>query len=776
MNFNKINFKLFYLLLIPLVLFILFYPSFAHALIGGIFEWFNTSLSGLSEMTLPIMTFLIKIFFLYFFGLAFLYSSVFFLELTMNPNWLQIQGNPLVEYGWQFSANIANMALILFLVFIAFTIILKIDTFKSKKSLTRLIIIAFVLNFSLVFIGALVDVSNILYNTFFEGNADLPSRVIESLGVSGGSILSDIMVWLTILASKYLVPFLSPFAQFAVIIAMLGIYAPTFINWGFQITCFFLVGGIFFMYSILFIARVFIVQLLAILSPLALIAYIFPSTQKYTKMWFHYLITWLTLGILLFFFMALGLAATDALTPSNFGTFQSVILIPGASWFQLGEYVVYYTFLTLYLAIAFGLSLKLAPAGAKQIVGMATAAGGVALGAAVVPAGKILRKKSSSFAAEQEKKRENLEKEIKRTGKSPKITKVDKIKMGTGKLLEQAHKVSGTTAAIKVDQDIAEEEKILEKRFGTGVGGAIKAKEFFDKKTMENPSISREKKASIALYLAKNGGEKGLSGLTDSQLKDTTETIAKIAPHELKNIVKHKPGLTKESSIVANAMVPDGENDKDVKHIMEEDGINLKEAKIKAAQKKAIEGIKEKDIETFSDKTLENNEFQEILVRFAPPKITLKICEEKGADYSTQIDAKIKDVGIEKIAAENPNLLRLRTTPLGRAVFSEIPGVSSRDEVEKIINKARERKTKEDRERTFEKSQKKEGGDGKSIGEIKGFEKPKSWGKDKCKLKKEKEEKKNKTFKTPLGGRNKAVKESESEEWSEEEQDKFDRP
>ena len=77
------------------------------------------------------------------------------------------------DVGWPFVRDFANMFFILILVFIGLATILKLGDYGAKKALPRLIIIAILLNFSLVIVGFIVDISNIISAGFFYGAKEI---------------------------------------------------------------------------------------------------------------------------------------------------------------------------------------------------------------------------------------------------------------------------------------------------------------------------------------------------------------------------------------------------------------------------------------------------------------------------------------------------------------------------------------------------------------------------------------------------------------------------
>lgn len=687
------KFKILYIAIIALILFSLVFPRPVLAILGtGLFDYFESALGGIEELAGPFTGKIIKFFFYYVIGLVLLHTSAAFLEMAMDPSWLQIQGNPVVEYGWRFTANIASMFLILFLIFIAFTIILKINTPQAKKSLVRLVLVAVLMNFSLLFVGIMVDISNIFYNTLFIGNSDLPSRVIESLGASGWDILTSMIGWIGALAISFLIPFVGPFVQYALAIGMIGIYLPNLIVWMFQVVCFFMVAGIFFFYTILFAARVFIIQLLAMVSPLALLAYIFPKTEKYFKMWFKYLLEWLFLGVILFFFLALGLAATNALMPRS-----GPVPLPMVGWGEIGGYLIYYFFLVTYLGIAAMVAKKSAPTLANQFIAMAKGGAEMAITRGLKPIGKDVRRKLSGWSAKQEKAK-----------KEGKHVAFGKLGGAVSTTVKWGHKAAGTTPEISAERDAMEQSANLERRFGSNVDAA---RDYYG---AWYGRLRKHEKAGYALYATKMKGDKGLSTLSDEEVKEAAEIIADTTPEKLKDVVKYRQDLIEESPTIQKAMVSkafkkdpktgefkikkdeEGDyEDRDIQ-ILSELGYSEADAIRLAAFKKATDALKNEDVEKLGAKTLENQHFQENVARFKGWGFVRKLGEEKGLDYASKIQDKAESIGLEEIARTNASFLRAAYSPGG--VFlrewkddkgKEYKGKKGKEEINELIKKSR---------------------------------------------------------------------------------------
>ena len=249
----KIEKKIKYLALILLLIYLVF-PCSASADLAGILDTAEVALEGVEEISGPIAKQLLTILFGYVFGLIILYFSTFLLQysmaLTATTNalgdvYLSLTKNPMVLSGWNFVSGITNMFLILIFVVIALAMILRIETFQAKKALPRLLIVALLTNFSLVFIGMLVDIANIFYNTIFITSWNTPYTIVSALLMSGTSAFISLGTMLATWAASYMIPFVGSAAQYALVTMINIVSFPLISFMVFQVFCFFLISGIF---------------------------------------------------------------------------------------------------------------------------------------------------------------------------------------------------------------------------------------------------------------------------------------------------------------------------------------------------------------------------------------------------------------------------------------------------------------------------------------------------------------------------------------------------
>ena len=68
---------------------------------------------------------------------------------------------------WTISRDWANMLIVIGLIGVAIATMLNIDRYKAQKLLAPLLIVALLVNFSVLFVGLIIDSSTIIMNNFF---------------------------------------------------------------------------------------------------------------------------------------------------------------------------------------------------------------------------------------------------------------------------------------------------------------------------------------------------------------------------------------------------------------------------------------------------------------------------------------------------------------------------------------------------------------------------------------------------------------------------------
>jgi len=200
---------------------------------------------------------------------------------------------------WIILRNIVNSLLVLGLIGIAIATILGYKKYAWKQVLWKLILVALLVNFSLVISGMVVDISNYLAGYFLsmsqENNESIAPRIMKGYGytkvantttdqydppyIFGEDKYKTTQIVQDEDAKKEVDKYTLGFGNFFII---------TFIM--------ILVGG-FAVIALLAIfltvvVRNFLLIVLLGLSPIAFAAWVFPDTEKYWKMWWSNFIKW----------------------------------------------------------------------------------------------------------------------------------------------------------------------------------------------------------------------------------------------------------------------------------------------------------------------------------------------------------------------------------------------------------------------------------------------------------------------------------------------------
>ncbi|OGZ03028.1 MAG: hypothetical protein A2430_01655 [Candidatus Liptonbacteria bacterium RIFOXYC1_FULL_36_8] len=188
----------------------------------------------------------------------------FFLELNSMILNLEV-----IHKGWQITRDIINLGFVLAILFISFATIIRYESYGMRSLLSKLIITAILINFSLVISGVILDFAGIITEFFVKNStgdyhqfalklADITQ--IQSLSVPPDSAAAGGAA----VASSLLTAIIAPI--FAVAFGAVG--AVVFLG---------LAG--------MFLWRFVKLSYLLILSPLAWFSGIFPAFSKYNKKW-----------------------------------------------------------------------------------------------------------------------------------------------------------------------------------------------------------------------------------------------------------------------------------------------------------------------------------------------------------------------------------------------------------------------------------------------------------------------------------------------------------
>jgi hypothetical protein len=378
---------------------ILFVPKPTLALWGvgdfGIFDIPDQILGGIEEKTGPVFTAVTTLLIAYMAGLAALSLTGEYLErFIYQQDSMMTALEPMTRAGWDFSAGLANMLLVLIFLIIAFAFILKIETFQAKKSLPKLLGVALLINFSFLFVQMLIDLSQILYNTVLP-KEPIFSTIMDVLISPGESVIATVIAWVAAMGVSLAIPMVNAFVQILISTLFTVFLLPNIVIWTIQAFFFWLLAAMFFFFIFLFGARVFVFQMLIIVAPLAFVCLILPKTEKFWQQWFKILTEWLLLGIFFLFFLVLGFGSLSLMRPS-----VDALPLPGASLFKLGGFLAYYFVVFIYMAVILFIGKKFIPSGAQALMDFGKGIAGTVVTRGLKPIGKQLKERTAPQVGE----------------------------------------------------------------------------------------------------------------------------------------------------------------------------------------------------------------------------------------------------------------------------------------------------------------------------------------------------------------------------------------
>jgi len=276
--------------------------------------------------------------------------------------------NELINVGWTLTRDLANIGIVLGLVFIGLGTALRLTEFKTQKAFVWLLIIALFINFTPLICGLIVDASNILMKFF------LPTGVSSEIGKT----------FLEKVFRAHMGGLLEMFAgkvAFASIFKFLVLIAIGFIG-----------GFALILFAALFLLRMVAIPILVILSPIAFFCYIFDQTKKYFEMWWNQLLQWSLIGAVGGFFLYLTHHCLRVIekTPLIWQRAVPTGAIGSEAAVFLGTVSSYFVVLA-FLVIGLLATFQFSPMGAKELTAWAKTKGKSALWAGSKGIGNILR-------------------------------------------------------------------------------------------------------------------------------------------------------------------------------------------------------------------------------------------------------------------------------------------------------------------------------------------------------------------------------------------------
>ncbi len=290
---------------------LMFLPQKTIAVFGVGEDIASTNSQNALPFLLPIFTYFFGIITQLLFGGVTLMISTFILQTAVNNSaaWIDIN-SPFVQTGLTVTTAVADIFLIIAFISIAIGYVFKVEGYGNQKMIVKFFAAALLVHFAPLFVGMINDISNILLKGILKGNEIIFFEVLfhQMLPSVGFSILTMGASLGGLLAFSKFYAF-STFANVGaggIFLTTMGTQMPKFLA---QIITLTIINGIVTAHAFLFLTRVFMMQLLAVISPLAILSYAIPSAKKLFDLWKDWLLGWAFGGLLLLFLLVLGLTS-----------------------------------------------------------------------------------------------------------------------------------------------------------------------------------------------------------------------------------------------------------------------------------------------------------------------------------------------------------------------------------------------------------------------------------------------------------------------------------
>jgi hypothetical protein len=276
---NIDNKKRIFLFLLFFVLFFLFIPKSINA---GAIEW----MGNVAEATLFSLVAWILYLPIYFFG--FLVTSILIPLMIWIASYNGFLTQEGVNIGWQTVRDLANMFIIVGILIIAFGTLFRVENYSYKKLLPKLVIAAILINFSKFIMGFLIDISQVIMLTFVHAFDD----------IAGGNLIYGIGL------TKILSLSANTSGVAGIIASGAGLELLVSLILGVIVLV--VTAAVLLVITAYLVARVIMLWLAIVLSPLLFAITLIPSGQKFASQIWNMVSKYLITGPLLAFFLWLS--------------------------------------------------------------------------------------------------------------------------------------------------------------------------------------------------------------------------------------------------------------------------------------------------------------------------------------------------------------------------------------------------------------------------------------------------------------------------------------
>jgi len=257
-------------------------------------------------------------------------SLIGYIVWALNPvTYGGFVNNTAVQDIWNVLRNFMNLALVLILVFIAIATILGIKKYRWQETLWKLLIVALLINFSLIIPGIILDTSHLITFTF------LNLAKVDNLNVAN-SMMKALSMEEFARADKYKLSMIDDItASYDSATKETTVEAT---GWGLGMgksmitAAFLLLIGIFVIIALVaifftMIFRAFMIIALLCVAPIAFASWVLPNTAGLWKTWWHHFLKWYTFAIIFALMLYIGIYIMNGIELGTAGLAEKDIKI-----------------------------------------------------------------------------------------------------------------------------------------------------------------------------------------------------------------------------------------------------------------------------------------------------------------------------------------------------------------------------------------------------------------------------------------------------------------
>lgn len=303
------------------------------------------------------------------------------INFSLNTSYI-FSLSPAINLGWVIIRDLANIIFIFILIWISINTIVSGTRFGTMSMLKNVVIAALLINFSLFFTKAIIDVSNVFGNWLYGGVQN--TLVANSVNTNKQTSLSALIASRMNIIALWGDTNIQPSANAQTNPLSYSDPSKSIVGRVLRLIVVLIATYIFCYIAGLFLARSITLLFLLVFSPLGFLGEMLPSIKEYSDQWWKELSKAGIFPVAFLLMLYISLQFINSIGALDLKTTQTSIEIAGIN-FNLGDYFQYFIIIFL-LKASLDVANKYSGEVGKAIGGAASSLGKLAVGASVAAA------------------------------------------------------------------------------------------------------------------------------------------------------------------------------------------------------------------------------------------------------------------------------------------------------------------------------------------------------------------------------------------------------